>query len=303
MIDVAPLIAGDAAGRAGVGRQMASACRDRGFFYIVGHGVPEAVREQVFDQVRALFELPDEAKRAVSKAASPANRGYEPLGGQTLEPGAPPDLKEGFYIGVEEAPCAGFNRGPNQWPAGLPGFKPVMLDYHRRMLGLTERLMAGLALSLGLADDAFAGFCRSPVATLRLLHYPPQPPSEPGRGAGVHTDFGALTVLLQDEVGGLEVYDQAAGDWTPAPPVPGAFVVNLGDLVARWTNDLYRSTPHRVTNRSGLRRYSIPFFLTGAPDYEIACLPGCLRPGEAPRYPPITAEEHVRERYRQTYGE
>ncbi len=177
-----------------------------------------------------------------------------------------------------------------------------MLAYHRTMLDLATRLMSGLALSLGLAEDAFAEFCRAPVAILRLLHYPPQPPAAPGRGAGAHTDFGALTILLQDDVGGLEVYDQAAGAWTPAPPVPGAFVVNLGDLTARWTNDRYRSTPHRVVNRSGRRRYSVPFFLSGAPTYEVACLDVCLKPGEAPKYPPITAGAYLQERYRQTYG-
>jgi isopenicillin N synthase-like dioxygenase len=301
MIDVGPLIHGNDAARAEVGLQIASACEDRGFFYITGHGVPEAAMRQVFEGARVLFDLPDEAKQAVSKALSPANRGYEALGGQTLEPGAPPDLKEGFYMGAGE-PLAGFNRGPNQWPRELPDLEPVMLDYHRRMLDLASRLMSGLALSLGLADDAFGAFCRSPVAILRLLHYPPQPPAAPGRGAGVHTDFGALTILLQDDVGGLEVYDQAAGGWTPAPPVPGALVVNLGDLIARWTNDRYRSTPHRVVNRSGRRRYSVPFFLSGAPDYEVSCLPACLAPGEQPKYPPITAEAHLRERYRQTYG-
>jgi isopenicillin N synthase-like dioxygenase len=284
-----------------VAREIGAACRDRGFFYIAGHGVPEAATRQAFDAARTLFDLPQEAKQAVSKARSPANRGYEPLGGQTLEPGARPDFKEGFYIGAEE-PLGGFNRGPNQWPAQLPEIEPVLLGYHRRMLDLATRLMSGLALSLHLGPDAFADFCRSPIAILRLLHYPPQPPSEPGRGAGAHTDFGALTILLQDEVGGLEVYDQGIGAWTPAPPVPGTFVVNLGDLVARWTNDLYRSTPHRVANRSGRRRYSIPFFLSGAPAHEVACLPECLTAGETPKYPPITAEAHLRERYRQTYG-
>jgi len=301
LIDVAPLILGDETGRAAVAREIGAACRDRGFFYVTGHGVPESATRTAFEAARALFDLPAEAKQAVSKGRSPANRGYERLGGQTLEPGAPPDLKEGFYIGAEE-PFAGFNRGPNQWPAQLPELRPVMLDYHRRMLELAMQLMLGLALSLGLRPDAFADFCRSPVAILRLLSYPPQPPATPGRGAGAHTDFGALTILLQDEVGGLEVYDQAIEDWTPAPPIPGTFVVNLGDLVARWTNDRYRSTPHRVVNRSGRQRYSIPFFLSGAPDHVVACLPGCLAAGEQPKYPATTAEAHLKERYRQTYG-
>lgn len=301
VIDICGLASPLEAERRAVGAAIREACLDRGFFYITGHDVPEAMTAEVLAGARALFGLPDAAKRAVDKALSPANRGYEPLGGQTLEPGAAPDLKEGFYIGAEAAPGR-FNTGANQWPAELPGLPAVMLAYHRTLTGLAERLMAGLALSLGLPEGAFIAFCREPIAILRLLHYPPQPPSAPGRGAGAHTDFGALTILLQDPVGGLEVYDRAADAWTSAPPVAGAYVVNLGDLIARWTNDRYRSTPHRVVNRSGRRRYSIPFFFSGAPDYGVACLPGCLEPGEWPKHPPVTVETHMKERYRQTYG-
>jgi len=300
-IDVSGLTADDPAPREAVGQTIRRACLDRGFFYIVGHGVAPALAREALAGARALFDLPQADKRAVGMALSDANRGYEPLRGQTLAAGGPADLKEGFYIGAE-GPAGRFNRGPNQWPAALPGLEPVMMAYHRAMVGLAERLMGGLALSLGLPQAAFAGFCRDPIAVLRLLHYPPQPPSEPGLGAGAHTDFGALTILLQDDVGGLEVYDRASEAWTPAPPLAGAYVVNLGDLIARWTNDRYRSTPHRVVNRSGRRRHSVPFFFSGAPDHRVACLPGCRRPGEPPAYPPTTVEAHIKERYRQTYG-
>ena len=301
VIDVSGLASADPALRQAVGRAIRQACLDRGFFYMVDHGVPQALAGEVLAGAQALFDLPETAKRAVAKALSGANRGYEPLRGQTLQAGGPADLKEGFYIGVEGAPGR-FNQGPNQWPADLPGLPPVMMAYHRVMTALAERLMGGLALSLGLPEAAFAAFCRDPIAILRLLHYPPQPPSEPGLGAGAHTDFGALTILMQDEVGGLEVYDRAVDAWTPAPPMAGAYIVNLGDLIARWTNDRYRSTPHRVVNRSGRRRYSVPFFFSGAPDYGVACLPGCLPPGERPKYPPTTVEGHIKERYRRTYG-
>lgn len=301
VIDVADLASADAADRAEVGRRIGAACRDRGFFYMVGHGVPDRLIAETLTAARAFFDLPEGAKARVDKSRSPANRGYEPLGGQTLEPGTAPDLKEGFYIGAEGRPGR-FNQGANQWPDGLPDFAATMLAYHRAMTVLAERLMAGLALSLDLPEAAFADFCHDPIAILRLLHYPPQPAAAPGRGAGAHTDFGALTVLLQDDVGGLEVYDRAADGWTSAPPMAGAYVVNLGDLIARWTNDRYRSTPHRVVNRSGRRRYSIPFFFSGAPDYGVTCLPGCLAPGDQPKYPPTTVEAHMKERYRQTYG-
>jgi isopenicillin N synthase-like dioxygenase len=301
VIDIAGLASADAAERAAVGLRIGAACRDRGFFYMVGHGIDDALIAQAMAASRAFFDLPQDAKAMVDKSLSAANRGYEPLGGQTLEPGTVPDLKEGFYIGAEGAPGR-FNQGANQWPAGLPGFAETMLDYHRQMSAMAERLMAGLALSLDMPEAAFADFCRDPIAILRLLYYPPQPVSAAGRGAGAHTDFGALTILLQDGVGGLEVYDRGADGWTPAPPMAGAYVVNLGDLIARWTNDRYQSTPHRVVNRSGKRRYSIPFFFSGAPGYRVACLPGCLSVGEGPKYPPTTVEAHMMERYRQTYG-
>ena len=301
VIDISGLTSADESDRREVGRRIGEACRDRGFFYLVGHGVPEAMIAEALAVCRAFFDLPQASKEAVDKSLSAANRGYEPLGGQTLEPGALPDLKEGFYIGAEAEPGR-FNQGANQWPQDLPAMPQLMLAYHAKLSALAERLMSGLALSLDMPEAAFTNFCRDPIAILRLLHYPPQPAAAPGRGAGAHTDFGALTILLQDGVGGLEVYDRAAGDWTAAPPMAGAYVVNLGDLIARWTNDRYRSTPHRVVNRSGRRRYSMPFFFSGAPDYGVACLPGCLAPGEQPKYPPTTVEAHMKERYRQTYG-
>jgi isopenicillin N synthase-like dioxygenase len=310
IIDVGGLGSPDIAARKHVAAALHEACSSHGFFYIRNHGVPEPLVAAVFAETERLFALPASEKAAIDKAKSSANRGYEPLSGQTLEAGAPPDLKEGFYIGPEIAAddprvLAGkFNQGPNQWPAGLPDFRPTMERYFSAMLALGTRLMGGLALSLDLAEDHFAAFCRDPLATIRLLHYPPQPANAaPGqKGAGAHTDFGGLTLLRQDDVGGLQVWDQASGGWIHADPVPGTYVVNLGDMIARWTNDRYRSTLHRVVNASGRERYSIPFFFVGNPDHAVSCLPTCLSPGETPKYPPTTVEAHLREMYRRTYG-
>jgi isopenicillin N synthase-like dioxygenase len=308
IIDVGALGSPDITARRAVAAALREACSSHGFFYISNHGVPEPLIAAVFGEAERLFALPAEQKADVDKAKSSANRGYEPLSGQTLEAGAPPDLKEGFYIGPEIAAddprARKFNQGPNQWPAGLPGFRRTMESYFSEMLALGTRLMGGLALSLDLAEDHFAAFCREPMATLRLLHYPPQPANAaPGqKGAGAHTDFGGLTLLRQDDVGGLQVWDPASEAWIHADPVPGTYVVNLGDMIARWTNDRYRSTLHRVVNASGRERYSVPFFFVGNPDHAVRCLPTCLAPGETPKYPPTTVEAHLREMYRRTYA-
>lgn len=179
-----------------------------------------------------------------------------------------------------------------------------MAAYFEAMRRLSERLMNGIALSLNLDETYFDTFKRDPVATLRLLHYPPQrenaAPNE--KGAGAHTDWGALTLLLQDDVGGLQVFDKNSGEWIHADPVPGTFVVNLGDALANWTNDLYTSTLHRVVNTSGRERYSVPFFYDGDADYEVVCIPTCLKLGEQPKYPPVTVEGHLMNMYRKSYG-
>ncbi|QJD57463.1 isopenicillin N synthase family oxygenase [Pseudomonas sp. gcc21] len=309
VIDLTPMRAGDEFHKRALGDALREACVHTGFFYVAGHGVPQALIDRVFAASKAFFDQPMADKRKVDKALSAANRGYEFLGGQTLEPGAPPDLKEGFYIGEELAEddprvlAGAFNMGPNQWPAGVPDFAPVMMEYYGALLELSREIMAALALSLELPEDYFEAFCTEPLATLRLLHYPPQPAQPlPGeKGCGAHTDFGGVTILLLDDKPGLQVWDALNERWLDAQPIPGTFVVNLGDMIARWTNDRYRSTLHRVINTSGAERYSVPFFYSGAPQHEVRCLPGCLGEGEQPKYAPVTVEGHLREMYRRTY--
>jgi isopenicillin N synthase-like dioxygenase len=310
VIDIAGLASAWLADRQEVAAALRAACLDNGFFYIRNHGIPEDLVEAVFAQAARFFALPVEEKLALDKARSRANRGYEPLGGQTLQEGAAPDLKEGFYIGPEHGAddprvVAGkFNHGPNLWPQRPASFRPTMEAYFQAMLALGRRLMGGLALSLDLPEDYFAAFSTEPMATLRLLHYPPQPVDAGAAqmGAGAHTDFGGITLLRQDDTGGLQVWDQATGGFIHANPVKGAYVVNLGDMIARWTNDRYRSTLHRVINTSGRERYSVPFFYVGNYDHTVACIPTCLAPGSQPKYPPTTVEAHLREMYRRTYG-
>lgn len=309
IIDVSGLSSRDAAERGSVVQAIHGACLDNGFFYIRDHGIPQGLIDAVFAESRAFFDQPEPLKQEVAKTNSFCNRGWEPLKAQALEPGAPPDLKENFYLGRDlplDHPAVvarKFNHGPNQWPAGMLGFRPTMRAYYEAMLDLSERIMGALAIALNLSAGQQEAFLREPMATLRLLHYPPQPPdAEAGqKGVGAHTDFGVLTFLLQDGNGGLQVEDPKTGAWFDVLPIPGTYVVNLGDTLARWTNDRYRSTLHRVINTSGRERYSIPFFFNGNPDFLVECLPGCLAPGETARYKPNTVAGHMREMYSRSY--
>ncbi|WP_321814018.1 MULTISPECIES: isopenicillin N synthase family dioxygenase [unclassified Paraburkholderia] len=305
VIDIGGLFSVHAEDRARVGAALHAACADKGFFYIANHGVPPTLIEAARRESEHFFALGDAEKRRIDKALSPCNRGYEPLRAQVLEAGTPPDLKEGFYIGNELAAdhplvlARTFNCGPNQWPTHSEAFRPAMQAYFDALYALSKRLTRGLALALDLAEDYFDGFCADAMATLRLLHYPPQPAGAlPGqKGCGAHTDFGCLTLLWQDGHGGLQVEDGET--WIHVPSLPGTFVVNLGDLIARWTNDRYRSTLHRVVNVSGQERYSMPFFFTGRPDYLVTCI--TATPGEAGKYAPITVGDHLQACYRRTY--
>lgn len=308
IIDVSRLRSTDRLSRRDVATEIRTACLDLGFMYVVGHGVDCKLQAEVFAQASAFFSLPEDKKKIIDMSHSPHNRGFEPLGGQTLEDGNPPDLKEGLYIG-EEIPLGhprlehgSFNLGPNQWPTELVGFKETMMGYYAEMLSLGKLLMSGLALSLELEDDYFSDFCHEPLTALKLLHYPPQPtnPNPGEKGCGAHTDFGGITILMQDANGGLQICTQN-NSWIDAPPIPNTFIVNLADMISRWTNDKYQSTLHRVINSSGNERYSVPFFYNGNLTHKVVALDCCLERGETPKYPPTTVEAHLREMYDRTY--
>ena len=300
----------DRSGTADVAAKIGAACRGVGFFYIANHGIDDALLARVRTAAEGFFERPDAEKRAVSIENSRHNRGYVPFESEKLDPTRKGDLKEGFNIGRElaaddpdllagKAFC-----GPNQWPCDPSGaFKPAMRAYFDAMLALCQDMHRAFAHDLGMAETFFENLIDKPLATLRLLHYPPHPGAfvQDQYGAAPHTDYGNVTVLWQDEVGGLEVQTRD-GAWIDAPPIAGTFVCNIGDCLMRWSNDVYVSTPHRVVNRSGRRRWSIPFFLDPNGDAPVACLSSCTGPGRPVLYPPTNGADYLRERLDATYA-
>lgn len=303
IIDFGPFLTGGEEERRQTAAEINRACRNIGFFFVINHGIEQALIERTFAEAKRFFALPRAEKERISIDRSSCHRGYFALGGENLDPAKQTeagDFKEGLKIGrdlppdhplvVEGTPL----HGPNQWPENLPGWREAMEAYYRALSGLGRQIMHAFALALDLPEDFFEAKLTGPMATAGPLHYPPQHGAitEKRLGAGAHTDFGCLTILAQDERGGLQVQN-CAGSWIDAPPIEGSFVVNIGDMMARWTNDLYASTRHRVINLSDRDRYSIPFFYDPDFDAEVACLETCLSPLRPARYPPTTGGQHL----------
>lgn len=262
VVDVSELVAGTP-GQAAAAEQLGRACRESGFFYVVGHGVDEGLQARLRELSRQFFAQDVEAKLRIRMAlGGRAWRGYFRVGDELTS--GKPDQKEGLYFGAELAPDhplvqAGTPmHGPNLFPAEPAGLREAVLEYMAALTGLGHRLMAGLALSLGLEESYFEDrYTGEPLTLFRIFNYPP--PQDPSLwGVGEHTDYGLLTILLQDDAGGLEVKSRSG--WVAAPPVPGSFVCNIGDMLDRMTRGVFRSTPHRVRNPAPQDRLSFPFF-------------------------------------------
>jgi isopenicillin N synthase-like dioxygenase len=307
IVDVAPLLAGNAQGERAVARQIGDACRGIGFFYITGHGVTPETLKAVFDNAAMFFRSPTPFKTRSAFVGAGGNRGYIKLGGEALDPNKPADVKEAFNIGLELAPddpdllARKPFRALNLWP-NVPGFRATMLAYFTQMLELGRVLHRAFALDLGIDPSYFDDKFKKPMATLRLLHYPPidKPLDEGQLGAGEHTDYGNVTLLATDSSGGLMVRDRS-GHWLDAPVIPGAYVCNIGDCLMRWTNDIYVSTPHKVVNPPGKDRYSIAFFLDPDPDAVVACLSTCADATRPARYAPVSGADFLKSRLEPTY--
>ena len=306
IIDLAGLGSGDPAAVRRVAAELGHACREVGFFYVRNHGVPAALVSDMFACSGAFFAAPRAVKDELSITRSPHNRGYVGIATESLNR-VQADLKEAFNIGLDlpasdpEVIAGKPFRGVNLWPQ-VPGFRDTATGYFNALWRLGLDLHLAIASDLALPTDFFADKFDRPMATLRLLHYPAREASQDDHpGAGEHTDYGSLTILLNDDVGGLEVR-RRDGAWIKAPPIPGAFICNIGDCLMRWSNDIYVSTPHRVTSPSGRDRYSIAFFFDPNPDTLIECLPGCTVPGQEPKYAPILAADYLRQQLVATYG-
>jgi isopenicillin N synthase-like dioxygenase len=304
VIDIAPFIAGDAAARAQAARSFGAAFKTVGFATIVGHGVPETTIRTMYDAAKAFFALPEAEKRRWTPPETTKGRGYLPVGiesvAATLTGLTPPDLCEALVFASLQRERAG--RGaPNLWPDRPPELAPAVRAYFDAMLGLTRRLAEMTALALDLPEDHLAAPYAEPALTLRFVSYPDQPvPPAPGQlRYGAHHDYGGLTILRQDDApGGLQICDRE-GRWHDVPTTPGAFVINVGDLMARWTNDRWRSTLHRVTNpprelTGSTERLSLVAFTGPNESTVVECLPSCTGPGNPPRYPPVEAGAYIR---------
>ena len=278
---------------------LGQACREDGFFLLANPPISPELLARVFAASAAFFALPESAKLPLSIEGNPRNRGWARIGSEQQDGADHPDRKEAFNIGLDLAPddprvlAKEPFRGANLWPA-VPDFRDSMLEYYAEMWALGAKLHEAVAMDLGVPLDSFAPHFSEPMATLRLLRYPPGNRAADERGASAHTDYGALTLLATDGEPGLQVRPRG-GHWMDVPQLPGALIVNIGDCLMRWTNDIYVSTTHRVL--PPVRpRHSVAFFLDPNPESLIAALPGT----GAPVYPPVRAVDYLRSRLEST---
>lgn len=317
IIDLAPYLKGTPEGKAKVAAEVGRACTDIGFLTIIGHGVDNALIEKCYSVSKAFFDLPHAEKSKCDRPEPDQVRGYSEVGGEglsySLDNPAPPDLKESLTIGPVDVPAhdpyfhgpaAGPHFAPNLWPAKPAELKAVWTDYFRAMELLSAQLMRIFALSLDLPEHFFDDKIDKHISMFRVLSYPDQPqePLPNQLRAGAHSDYGSLTIVRQEDApGGLQVRNRD-GEWVDVKPLAGAFVVNIGDLMMQWTNDLWISTMHRVVNPPrdkalGSRRISLVFFHQPNYDAMVSCLDSCHDAAHPAKYAPISSGDHLRNKF------
>jgi isopenicillin N synthase-like dioxygenase len=315
VIDLSPARSGGPSERRGVARRIDDACREIGFFAITGHGVPDRLVEDVRRRAHLFFELSEAEKLAARHPVEGMNRGYHAAGKESLaaanDAATPPDLKEYFHVGPVDigddpyytSPIGRRHFEPNVWPAALPGFEPAIVAYYRTMGGLVTFLMRLAALALDVDESFFDDKVDRSIGTMRLNYYPAPlaPPLAGQLRSGAHTDYGGFTILSGEDVpGGLQVRTRD-GRWVDVATTPTTFVVNIGDLLMRWTNDRWLSNLHRVVNppsdgRPARARLSIAFF--NHPNYD--ALIECLPSQGPPRHAPVLSGDYRDTKYAKT---
>ena len=307
VVDFAGVRVRDPGAMRAAAQEVYRACTDVGFFYIASHGVPSPVIETAAEAAKRFFAFPLDAKRSV--AADVNHRGFHARGDALMYGARKPDAKEFYSIGLElgaDAPSVRAGeplRGPNNWPSYMPELRPALYRYFEEMAACGADLLRVVALSLGLDEAFFEVRYTKPLQRTQIIYYPPQPPASDADQFGVapHSDYGCITLLWQDDNGGLQVRSLASNSWIEARPIPGTLVVNVGDLLARWTNGRFSSTLHRVINRSGRKRYSIATFVD--PTFTTVIDPRELGTADGDcRYEPVRAGDYILCRFDQSFG-
>lgn len=311
VIDYGPYFADVPGAMESLAQQLRHACTQVGFFYALNHGVPQEIIDRGFAASRRFHALPLEEKLKLQLNEN--NIGYMPMnasvqGASTVHKATKPNQNESFFVSHDRAAdhpdvVAGLPlRGRNQWPAGMGDLRAAMMAYFRALNAVCDRMLPPFAVALGMPADHFTPFFANEAhANLRFLHYPPQADmNENTFGAAPHTDNSFMTALARNDVPGLAVR-LTSGEWFAPPVIPGTFLINLGNIMRRWSNDRFLSTPHGVINDSGADRYSIAYFHSPNPASTIACLPSCTSPDDPPHYPPAIYRDLVLEFYRKNY--
>lgn len=307
IVDMSGVRSGDAQSMARAARDIHAAFTTVGFLYIANHGLPEPVVTDMVREAQGFFHQPLEKKREV--AINKRHRGFNALGDALMYEATKPDYKEFYTIGLElpetdpDVVAGEPLRGPNNWPSDRPGLRQAMSAYYEEIGRCGADLLSCVAVSLGRPVDFFTPKYQKRLQRTQIIYYPPHPAGAASDQFGLapHTDFGCITLLWQDQNGGLEVLERQSKTWIAAKPIPGTLVVNVGDLLARWTNDLYASTPHRVINKSGRERFSIATFYD--PDFKAVVDPRELGVSDAAcKYEPTTSGAHILGRIERSFG-
>ena len=311
VIDLGPYLSGAPGAIDLTAKQLRLALTEVGFYFIVNHGVPSAKIHEVFCQVARFHDQPLENKLEIK--LDKHNVGYLPMKGDTLrtstvEAVTKPNLNEALFV-ARDLPSDYLDvladrrlRSANRWPCDLPGFREVIVDYCETMERLVQQLVRLYARALGLPAKYFDQAFKQPQYKLRMTHYPHQAdPPDDEFGIAPHTDTSFLTLLAPNDVPGLSIRTQS-GKWIDAPAIPGAFVVNGGQLLQRWTNDYFLATAHRAVNRSGGERYALAFFCDSNIDWPVAAVPTCVGPDQPPKYPTTYYTEYMIRYQQGTYN-